>query len=107
MDWYTIQYLYSNAMELFCSTMFPNVGVPSISVLEYYDNKKLYNFFDKQGIFLTIEMYTKNNWTYTISTENEKVILTSKESKNKREDIENDGFEVCFRLLEKKIIEIK
>ena len=61
MDWYTIQYLYSNAMELFCSTMFPNVGVPSISVLEYYDNKKLYNFFDKQGIFLTIEMYTKNN----------------------------------------------
>jgi len=52
-------------------------------------------------------MYTKNNWTYTISTENEKVIITSKESKNKREDIENNGFEECFRLLEKKIIEIK
>lgn len=103
MKWYDIQYLYPNAMEIFCSKMFPNIGLPSISVLEFYDIKKLYNFFDKQGIYLTIEMYTKNNWTYTISIENEKVIVTSKESKNKREDIESDGFEECFRILEKKL----
>jgi len=107
MNWYDIQYLYCDSMELFCSTMFPNVGVPSISVLEFYDIKKLYSFFDKQGIYLTIEMYTKNNWSYTISLENEKMIITSKESKNKREEIEYDGFEECFRLLNKKLIENK
>jgi hypothetical protein len=86
--------------------MFPNTGVPSISVLDFYDIKKLYGFFDKQGIYLTIEMYTKNNWSYTIFLENEKVVLTSKESKSKREDIENDGFEECFKILDKKIKEI-
>jgi len=107
MNWYDIQYLYCDSMELFCSTMFPNVGVPSISVLEFYDIKKLYSFFDKQGIYLTIEMYTKNNWSYTISLENEKMIITSKESKNKREEIEYDGFEECFRLLNKKLETMK
>ena len=106
MNWYTIQYLSSDATELFCKIMFPNTGVPSISVLDFYDIKKLYGFFDKQGIYLTIEMYTKNNWSYTIFLENEKVVLTSKESKSKREDIENDGFEECFKILDKKIKEI-
>lgn len=103
MDWYVIQYLYPNAMGRFCETMFPNLGVPCVSVLEFYDIKKLYHFFDKQGIFLTVEMYAKDMWICTISLDNGRVFAPSNQSKSKREEIEIEGFEECFRLLETKI----
>lgn len=103
MDWYIIQYLYPSAMGRFCETMFPNLGVPCVSVLEFYDIKKLYSFFDKQGIYLTVEMYTKDAWAYTVSFDDGRVIAPSQESKRRREEIESDGFEECFRLLEKKL----
>jgi hypothetical protein len=83
--------------------MFPNLGVPCISVLEFYDIKKLYHFFDKQGIYLTVEMYTKNMWVYTISLDDGRVIVPTQSSKERREEIENDGFEECFRILENKL----
>ena len=47
MDWYVIEYLYPNALKEFSKTMFPNVGLPCLSILGYYDVKKLYKFFDK------------------------------------------------------------
>ena len=78
-DWYTVQYLYPKAFERFSNIMFPNVGVLSLSTLEYYDTKKLYHFFDKEGVYLTIEMYNPHQWTQT----------------------EYDGFIECFRILDK------
>jgi len=52
-DWYEIEYLYPMSLNTFSKMMFPNVGLPCLSVLCYYDIKKLYRFFDKNGIFLT------------------------------------------------------
>lgn len=103
MNWYVIQYLYPNAMGRFCERMFPNLGVPCVSVLEFYDIKKLYNFFDKQGVILTIEMYAKDMWIYIISLDDGGVISSTNQSKSTREDVEKEGFEECFRLLEGKI----
>ena len=42
MDWYIVQYLYPKAFKRFTDVMFPNVGVISLSTLEFYDVKKLY-----------------------------------------------------------------
>lgn len=104
-DWYTIKYLYPNAFNRFAETMFPNVGIESISTLEYYDIKKLYHFFDKEGIFLTVEMYTKSDWDFCISLLNGFSFGPSKERKKSREEIEYDGFVECFRFLEKRMKE--
>jgi hypothetical protein len=106
-EWYTIEYLYPNSFGEFTKMMFPNVGLPSISILQYYDIKKLYNFFDKYGVYLTIEMITKNNWVYTISITDNRFILSSRDSKQNRELIEIDGFYECFRILENKLNFVK
>ena len=103
MDWYVIEYLYPNALNKFIKTMFPNVGVPCLSVLSYYDIKKLYSFFDKFGIYLTIETYTKDMWGYTISLNDGRVFSPIQELKKSREDTEIEGFYECFKLLEKKL----
>jgi hypothetical protein len=105
-DWYVIECLYPNSFSEFTKMMFPNVGLPSLTILQYFDIKKLYKFFDKNGIFLTVEMITKNNWVYVISINDNKHIFSSKDSKQNRELIEIDGFNECFRILEKKIIKI-
>lgn len=102
-DWYTIEYLYPNSLREFSKVMFPNVGLPCLSILCYFDLKKLYKFFDKNGIFLTIEMITKNSWVYTISLSDGRVIVPYQESKPNRESIEIEGFYECFRLLENKL----
>ena len=52
LDWYTINYLYPKSFERFSNVMFPNVGVVSLWTLEFYDTKKLYQFFDKEGVYL-------------------------------------------------------
>ena len=104
-DWYTIKYLFLNAFNKFAEVMFPNVGIESISTLEYFDIKKLYHFFDKEGVFLTVEMYTKDDWDYCISLSNGASFSGAKERKRNREEIEYDGFCECFRFLEKKIKE--
>jgi hypothetical protein len=105
LDWYSIKYLYPSAFKKFTEVMFPNVGVESVSTLELYDMKKLYWFFDRDGIYLTIEMYSKSNWDFCISLSNGISIGPSKETKKTREEIECDGFFECFRFLEKKITE--
>jgi hypothetical protein len=83
--------------------MFPNVGVPCLSVLSYYDIKKLYSFFDKFGIYLTVETYTKGMWGYTISLSDGRVFCPIQESKTNRESTEVEGFYECFKLLEKNL----
>ena len=52
MDWYSIEYLYPSSFKKFTNVMFPNVGVLSLSTLEFYDTKKLYYFFDKEGTII-------------------------------------------------------
>jgi hypothetical protein len=100
-DWYTVQYLYPKAFERFSNIMFPNVGVLSLSTLEYYDTKKLYHFFDKEGVYLTIEMYNPHQWVFSISLSNGIVFGPTQESKPTRTQTEYDGFIECFRILDK------
>jgi len=102
-DWYTIEYLYPRAYKKFITVMFPNVGVISTSTLNLYDQKKLYRFFDQEGIYLNIEMYNPNQWVYSISFHNGTVIAPSQFSKITREETECDGFIECFRMLEKRL----
>jgi hypothetical protein len=103
MDWYVVQYLYPNAFKRFTDVMFPNVGVLSLSTLEFYDIKKLYQFFDKEGVYLNVEMYNPHQWVFTISLHNGIVFGPSQSSKTTRYEIEIDGFLECFKVLDKKI----
>jgi len=103
MEWYSIEYLYPDSFKKFVEEMFPNVGLLSLSTLDYYDTKKLYQFFDKHGIYLTIEMYNPHLWGFSISLDNGFVLGQTKESKKTREDIECEGFFECFRILNERI----
>jgi hypothetical protein len=102
-DWYIIEYLYPFAFEKFICSMFPNVGVVSIYTLTLYDHKKLYKFFDKEGIYLNIEMYNPSQWVFSVSLQNGTVFGPTQSSKPTREEVEIDGFFECFKLLEKKL----
>ena len=102
-DWYFIKNNCPKSFEKFIQNMFPNVGVPCVTTLNLFDNKKLYKFFDNQGVFLNIEMYSKSQWVFTISLNNGFVIGNGCKSKTTREEIESDGFIECFKMLEKKI----
>jgi hypothetical protein len=103
MDWYSINYLYPSAFKRFGEVMFPNIGILSVSTLESYDIKKLYRFFDKEGIFLTTEMCNPNQWVYTIAVTNSVIMGSSEEIRKTREEIETDGFFSCFKILDKKL----
>jgi hypothetical protein len=105
MDWYVIEYLFPSAFKKFKEIMFPNVGVLSLVTLELYDNKKLYQFFDKQGIYLNIEMLNFNQWVFSISLRNGIVYGPAQESRYTREESELDGFFDCFKILDKQIKE--
>ncbi len=106
MDWYIVQYLYPKAFKRFTDIMFPNVGVISLSTLEFYDVKKLYQFFDKEGVYLNVEMYNPHQWVCSISLHNGIVFGPSQSSKTTRNEIEIDGFLECFKVLDKKISDI-
>jgi hypothetical protein len=103
MEWYFIEYIHPNAFNRFVKTMFPNIGLLTTSSLENYDIKKLYKFFDDEGIYLTIEMYNPHQWVFSISLNNGVVFGPTKESKKTREECELTGFRECFQILEKKI----
>ena len=104
MDWYSIEYLFPKAFKRFAEVMFPNVGLLSLNTLEFYDTKKLYQFFDKEGVYLSIEMYNPHQWVFSISLHNGIVFGPTQESKKTREEAEEDGFFECFRVLEKLIV---
>ena len=62
-DWYSVEYLYPSSFKEFTNVMFPNVGVLSLSTLEFYDVKKLYYFFDKEGVrshFIILQLRSIN-----------------------------------------------
>lgn len=103
MDWYVVEYLYPDAFNMFKDKMFPNIGVLSLSSIECYDIKKLFGFFDREGIYLNIEMFTPHQWGFTISLYGGMVICPTQESRKTRETIECDGFMECFKLLQLKI----
>jgi hypothetical protein len=105
MDWYTIEYLYPESFKKFTATMFPNVGIISLSTLSCYDLKKLYSFFDKEGVYLIVEKYSKNSWSYAISLYNGFTYAPLQINRQSREEIEIDGFIECFKALDKKIRE--
>lgn len=102
-DWYVIEYLYPESFKRFTDTMFPNIGVPSISILQNYDIKKLYLFFDKQGVYLNVERCCPHIWLFNISLDNGMVFGSGSGTKFSREEIEEEGFIECFRLLDKKL----
>ncbi len=105
MDWYSIEFLFPNSYRDFIESMFPNVGIISVSTLYYFDTKKLYRYFDKKGIFLTTELFRSYCWGYTISLQNGVVFGPSQEFKNSREEIESDGFMECFKILDKMLMD--
>ena len=99
MDWYVIEYLYPESYKLFIETMYPNTGLVSLSTLKNFDLKKLYGFFDKQGIYLILELYNRNDWNYIIKRNN--IFLSDNIlTRNTRDEIESDGFTQCFKHLE-------
>lgn len=103
MDWYHIKKSYPKSFGRFSENMFPNVGVPCVSSLNLFDQKKLYKFFDENGVFLNIEMYNENQWAFTISLNNGFVIGNGSSSRQTREEIEKEGFKECFKILEKRL----
>ena len=103
MDWYVIEYLYPISFQRFKDTMFPNVGIISLSTLGLYDTNKLYQFFDKEGVYLTIEMYNPNQWVFSVSLKNGVVFGPTQESKPTREETETEGFIECFKILDLKL----
>lgn len=104
LDWYTIEYLYRESFKRFSDVMFPNVGILSISTLCVYDTKKLYQFFDKEGVYLTVEMYNPHQWVFTISLSNGIVFGPTQDSKKTREECELEGFMDCFKILDKMLV---
>ena len=103
MDWYYVKTYCPKSFERFVCGMFPNVGIPCVSSLNLFDNKKLYKFFDNNGVYLNIEMYNQNQWAFTISLNNGFVIGNGQTSKQTRDEIEKDGFIECFKILEKRL----
>ena len=101
MDWYVIDYLYPKAFIRFSKIMFPNTGIPSLNTLEFFDNKKLYYFFDGEGIYFIPEIYNSNKWGYIISLQNGFVLSQMSPLKSNREECEIEGFYECFKLLDK------
>ena len=71
-----------------------------------HDVKKLYQFFDKEGVYLNVEMYNPHQWVCSISLHNGIVFGPSQSSKTTRNEIEIDGFLECFKVLDKKIIDV-
>jgi hypothetical protein len=102
MDWYVIEYLYPESYKLFINTMYPNIGIVSMNVLKNFDLKKLYSFFDKQDIFLILELNNLNEWGFSIKTNNW-FITDNNIIKNNRDEVESEGFTCCFKFLEAKI----
>lgn len=102
-DWYDIEYLYPESFNRFIGIMFPNVGVVSTSILKHFDVKKLYYFFDKEGVYLTVEKCCPHIWVYGISTDKGTAFGNGSSNGSTREEIEMDGFIECFRVLEKKL----
>lgn len=103
LDWYQIEFLYPKAFKHFTKRMFPNTGVASVSLLSCYDHRKLYSFFDREGIFLNVEILSMNKWNCTVHFKNGTSIGVEN-TYNGRDMAEIVGFEKCFIYLENKLL---
>jgi hypothetical protein len=84
--------------------MFPNTGIVSNASLKLYDQKHLYGFFDREGIFLNTEIIgSEAQWMYTVFSNG--ITVSFSQSRTSREEIEVDGFCKCFEYLEKRLNE--
>jgi hypothetical protein len=99
LNWKKIKNEYPLSYERFVGTMFPYVGVLSVSTLDLFESKRLYYFFDKYKIYLTIEMIGPNQWLYTISLGDGTIICPRQTSMSSREEVEIEGFMSCFKTL--------
>jgi hypothetical protein len=104
LNWRKIKEVYPRSYGKFVETMFPYVGVIGFTSLSLFEVKKLYYFFDKNGIYLTIERIGPSQWLYTISLNDGSVLCPKQSSKQTREDVELDGFMECFRTLNERSI---
>lgn len=103
LDWHEIQYLFPLAYMHFVRKMFPNTGIVSNILLGLFNQKYLYGFFDREGIFLNTEIIGSNTqWLYTIYSNG--VTIGNNCSHRSREDAEVEGFGKCFEFLENKLI---
>ena len=99
-NWRKIQDECPLSYRRFSEVMFPSIGVLGLSTLYLFDPKKLFGFFDKEKIFLTIDRFGYNQWVFTITLTDGRVLCPHQESRNTREEIEIDGFMECFRIME-------
>jgi len=107
-NWKKIKIVYPQAYQRFVEVMFPYVGVIGLSTLYLFESKKLYYFFDKEKVYLTVERFGPNQWLYIITLGDGRVICPQQSSRNSREEIELDGFMECFRVLNNQMtIELK
>ena len=65
-DWYSIEYLYPSSFKKFTNIMFPNVGVLSLSTLEFYDTKT--DSLQQKNIWHEINSTEKAKWIDTIKS---------------------------------------
>lgn len=103
-NWKKIKEEYPRSYRKFVDTMFPYVGVIGVSTLNLFDVRKLYYFFDKQGIYLTIERIGNDQWLYTISLYNGNVLCPRQGTQKTREEVENEGFMECFKVLNGQVL---
>lgn len=103
LNWKKIKTQYPRSYDRFVGVMFPYVGVLGLSTLYLFETKKLYYFFDKQKVYLTIERFGNHQWLYTISLGDGTVLCPKQESRKTRDEIEIDGFIECFNVLNKQL----
>lgn len=103
LNWKKIKVLFPHSYNRFVDVMFPYVGVIGLSTLYLFEVNKLYYFFDKEKIYLTVERFGVNQWLFIISLGDGGVVCPKQSSRNSREEIELDGFMECFKILNKQI----
>ena len=97
-QWKKIKNSYPYSYKRFVEVMFPYVGVIGVSTLDVFDTKRLFFFFDKENVFLNVERLGSYQWVYTISKQ---------ETRQTREEIEIDGFNECFKVLDRELSNTK
>jgi len=106
-QWKKIKNNYPHSYKRFVEVMFPYVGVIGVSTLDVFDTKSLFFFFDKENVFLNVERMGSYQWIYTISLSDGRGSFPKQETRQTREEIEIDGFNECFKVLDRELTNIK
>jgi len=106
-QWKKIKNNYPHSYKRFVEVMFPYVGVIGVSTLDVFDTKRLFFFFDKESVFLNVERLGPYQWVYTISLSDGRGSFPEQETRQTRDEIEIDGFNECFKVLNRELINNK